>query len=108
MELAEGLLKRTSPANLPGEFFDTLGAIQEALGRRREAERSYESGLAKAPDHPVLNYHFGKMLATDRTRTNRAKTYLAKALAGKEQLSPAMVRDAEGLVSRLSQSISGN
>ena len=108
MELAEALLKRVNPAGLPGEFFDTVGAIQESLGHRKEAEQSYQTGLSKSPDHPVLNYHFGKMLAADRTRTGRAKTYLAKALAGKEQLSPAMAHDAEGLVKQLSQSIKGN
>jgi tetratricopeptide (TPR) repeat protein len=108
MVLAEQLLKRANPASLPGEFFDTLGAIQEALGHSKEAEQSYQSGLAKSPDHPVLNYHFGKMLAADRTRNHRAKTYLAKALAGRDQLSPAMLEDAEGLLRRLSASISGN
>ncbi|MGC8640827.1 MAG: tetratricopeptide repeat protein [Isosphaeraceae bacterium] len=108
MELAEGLVKRANPNSLPGEFYDTLGAIQEALGRRNDAERSYQSGLAKAPDHPVLNYHYGKMLASDRNRTHRAKTCLAKALAGRQLLSPAMAQDAEGLVQRLSQSYKGN
>lgn len=108
VELAEGLLARVDATRLPGEFHDTLGAIQEALGRRDEAEKSYQTGLAKAPDHPVLNYHYGKMLAGDGNRTLRAKTHLAKALAGKRQLTPAMAQDAEGLVKQLSQSIKGN
>jgi len=108
LELAQGLMKRASPSALPGEFYDTLGAIQESLGRRSEAEQSYQSGLSKSPDHPVLNYHYGKMLAADRNRTVRAKSYLAKALAAKEQLSPAMAHDAEGLIKQLSGTISGN
>jgi tetratricopeptide (TPR) repeat protein len=108
LELAQGLMRRVSPAALPGEFYDTLGAIQESLGRTTEAEQSYQSGLAKTPDHPVLNYHFGKMLAADRKRADRARTYLAKALAGRELLGPVMARDAEGLVKQLSRSISGN
>ena len=33
LELTQDLLKRAHPATLPGEFYDTLGAIQEALGR---------------------------------------------------------------------------
>ena len=69
LELAQGLMKRVNPSSLPGEFYDTLGAIQEALGRRSDAEQSYQSGLNKSPDHPVLNYHYGKMLAADRNRT---------------------------------------
>jgi tetratricopeptide (TPR) repeat protein len=108
LELAEGLIKRTSPSALPGEFYDTLGAIQESLGRKNEAEQSYQLGLSRSPDHPVLNYHFGKMLAGDRNRTARAKGYLAKALAAREQLSPAMAQDAEGLIKQLSGTISGN
>jgi predicted Zn-dependent protease len=108
LELAQGLLKRVSPSTLPGEFYDTLGAIQESLGRKTDAEQSYLTGLAKSPDHPVLNYHFGKLLAADRKRTARARTYLAKALAGRERLSPVMAHDAEGLVKQLSRSISGN
>ncbi len=108
MELAEGLVKRARPDSLPGEFYDTLGAIQEALGRRGDAEQSYQAGLAKAPDHPVLNYHYGKMLAADHNRTSRARICLAKALAGRQLLSPAMAHDAEGLVRQLSQSIKGN
>jgi predicted Zn-dependent protease len=108
LELAQGLMKHVNPSALPGEFYDTLGAIQEALGRRGDAEQSYQSGLAKSPDHPVLNYHFGKLLAADRTRTGRARGYLAKALEGRDQLSPAMAQDAEGLVRQLGRSISGN
>ena len=56
----------------------------------------------------MLNYHFGKLLATDRTRTARARVYLAKALEGRNQLEPAMVKDAEVLVEQLGRSISGN
>jgi tetratricopeptide (TPR) repeat protein len=108
LDLVQDLMKHVDPAMLPGEFYDTLGTIQEALGRHAEAEQSFQSGLGKAPDHPVLNYHFGKLLAADRSRMARAKVYLAKALAGKELLSPAMAQDAEVMVKQLSRSISGN
>ena len=108
LDLVQDLMKRVDPALLPGEFYDTLGTIQQALGRHAEAEQSFQSGLGKAPDHPVLNYHFGKLLAADHSRMARAKVYLAKALAGQEQLSPAMAQDAEILVNQLSRSISGN
>jgi tetratricopeptide (TPR) repeat protein len=108
LDLVQDLMKRVEPALLPGEFYDTVGTIQEALGRHAEAEQSFQSGLGKAPEHPVLNYHFGKLLAADHSRMARAKVYLAKALAGREQLSPAMAQDAEILVKQLSRSISGN
>ncbi|MBV8487282.1 MAG: tetratricopeptide repeat protein [Planctomycetaceae bacterium] len=108
LDLVQDLMKRVDPAVLPGEFYDTLGTIQQALGRQTEAEQSFQSGLGKAPNHPVLNYHFGKLLAADHSRMARAKVYLAKALAGREQLSPAMAQDAEILVKQLSRSISGN
>ncbi|HKM54006.1 MAG TPA: tetratricopeptide repeat protein, partial [Isosphaeraceae bacterium] len=108
LDLVQDLMKRVDPALLPGEFYDTLGTIQQALGRHAEAEQSFQSGLGKAPDHPVLNYHFGKLLAADQSRMARAKVYLAKALAGRMQLSPAMAQDAEILVKQLSRSISGN
>ena len=107
-ELMQSAMKQVNAATLPGEFYDTLGSVQEALGRRNEAEQAYQTGLARSPDHPVLNYHFGKLLAADRTRTARARVYLAKALEGRSQLSPAMAHDAETLVGQLGRSISGN
>jgi tetratricopeptide (TPR) repeat protein len=101
LELASGLLKRVDPATLPGEFFDTLGAIQEALGRTGDAEDSYSKGLRKSPDHPVLNYHMGKLVAADRRRASKAGNYLEKALAGRDHLSPAMASDLESVLQKL-------
>ncbi len=66
LELAQGLLSRVDPSTLPSEFFDTLGSIQEAVGRPRDAEDSYSKGLRKAPDHPVLNFHMGKLMVAGR------------------------------------------
>ena len=70
--------ERADPATLPGEFFDTLGSIQEATGRRRDAEDSFSKGLRKTPDHPVLNFHMGKLIASDPKRSGRAAGYLEK------------------------------
>jgi len=56
----------------------------------------------------VLNYHFGKLLASDRSRSGRARGYLVKALAGRDQLSPNMARDAELLTGQVGGSIKGN
>ncbi len=68
LELVLALQKRVSSAALPGEFYDTLGSIQESIGKIRDAEQAYTDGLRKAPEHPVLNFHFGKMIAGDRSR----------------------------------------
>ncbi len=102
LDLALGLLKRVDPATLPGEFYDTLGAIQEALGRSRDAEDSYLQGLRKAPDHPVLNYHMGRLLQADRSRKVKAGIYLEKALAGRDRLSPTMASDLAALMHKMS------
>ena len=68
LELVLALQKRVNSAALPGEFYDTLGSIQESIGKVRDAEQAYIDGLKKAPEHPVLNFHFGKMIASDRSR----------------------------------------
>jgi tetratricopeptide (TPR) repeat protein len=108
LELSQGLLRRANPAALPGEFYDTIGFIQESMGRDGDAEASYLQGLRKAPEHPVLNYHFGKLLAKSKSGSARAKGHLAKALANRGQLGPEMARDADHLVQQLGSPIRGN
>lgn len=98
LEIAGGLVLRVDPSILPPEFFDTLGAIQQDKGKTREAEESYQRGLAKASDHPVLNYRMAKLLSTDRSRAHRMNDYLKKALEGRARLSPAMASDLDSLV----------
>ena len=98
LDLALGLLERVDPSTLPAEFFDTLGSIQEANGRARDAEESYTKGLRKSPDNAVLNYHMGKLLSADRARASKASGYLEKAFAGKERLSPTMQTELNALL----------
>ena len=98
---AEGLLKRVSPAVLPPDFHDTLGAIQESMSRPKDAERSYSEGLRKAPGHPVLNFHMARLVAADPTRAEGAVEYLRNALAGREALSPAMAKELDALAARI-------
>jgi len=100
LDLALGLLARVDPSTLPGEFFDTLGSIQQAVGRPREAEDSYGKGLRKAPDHPVLNYHMGKLILADARRAGKARGYLETAQAGRARLSPSMAADVDALMER--------
>jgi tetratricopeptide (TPR) repeat protein len=95
------LQQRVSPALLPGEFYDTLGAIQESIGQAHNAEQSYLDGLKKAPEHPMLNYHIGKLISTDMSRKLKAKTHLNKALAASDRLSAGAADDALRLVQQL-------
>lgn len=105
LELAAGLMMRVDPSILPPEFFDTLGAIQQDKGKTREAEATYQRGLTKAADHPVLNYRMAKLLSTDRSRARQMGDYLKKARDGRARLSPAMASDLDSLASL---SIRGN
>ena len=98
LELALGLLKRAEPNTLPGEFFDTLGAIQQATGRARDAEDSFAQGLSKAPDHPVLNFHMGKLLLAEHNR--KAISYLEKAYASRSRLTAGMAGEVELLMKK--------
>jgi tetratricopeptide (TPR) repeat protein len=64
----------------PNPFFlDTLGWVYLKLGQHDEAVRVIRQAAAKAPDHPLINYHLG--LAYYRTGDRReAKVYLGKAV----------------------------
>ncbi len=97
-ELVVALRRRVEAARLPGEYYDTLGAISESLGQAREAEQAYLDGLKRSPDHPVLNFHFGKLIAGDPGRANKARSYLSKALAARDRLSPTMAQEADRLI----------
>ncbi len=101
LEVAMGLVKRANPASLPPEFFDTLGSIQESIGQVRQAEESYQNGLRKAPDHPMLNYHLGRMLAQDKNKAGKAGSYLAKAQSAGNRLTPDMVADIDALLRKV-------
>ena len=92
LELVLGLRKRAVPITLPCEFFDTLGAIQEAVGQPRDAEASYLEGLKKDDKNPALNFHFGKLLAADRSRAAKARYHLSRALADRGRLNPSMAQ----------------
>ncbi len=102
LELAQGLLARVDPGSLPGEFFDTLGSIQEKLDRSKDAEESYRKGLGKNPDHPVLNYHMGRLMAADKARSRKAADYLKVAEAGRDRLPAGMASDLDSLLQKVS------
>ena len=103
LELAQGLLQRVDPNTLPGEFYDTLGSIQEELKRPKDAEESYKKGLGKSPEHPVLNYHMGRLMAADKSRARKAADYLKVAQAGSDRLPAAMAGDLSSLLKKVGQ-----
>ena len=103
LELAQALLQRVDPNTLPGEFYDTLGSIQEELGRPRDAEESYKKGLGKSPEHPVLNYHMGRLMAADKSRGRKAADYLKVAEAGSDRLPADMAGNLGSLLKQVGQ-----
>ena len=101
LELAQGLLKRVEPNSLPGEFYDTLGSIQEELKRPKDAEESYKKGLGKSPEHPVLNFHMGRLMAADKARSAKAADYLKVAQAGSDRLPADMAVNLASLLKQV-------
>jgi tetratricopeptide (TPR) repeat protein len=101
LNLVEGLLSQVERNTLPPEFFDTVGAIREALGRPKDAEDAYSEGLGKAPAHPILNLHMGRLLASDTNRAARAGDYLSKALESRADLGEEQAAEAEALLKRI-------
>ncbi|MHB1558985.1 MAG: tetratricopeptide repeat protein [Isosphaeraceae bacterium] len=108
LDLVLALRDRAIPVTLPCEFFDTMGAIQESVGKAAEAESSYTDGLKKDDRNAVLNFHFGRLLAADRSRATKARMHLGKALAARDRLTPAMAEEADSLIRKLGGSIKAN
>jgi tetratricopeptide (TPR) repeat protein len=61
-------------------FLDTLGWVHLKLGNSGQALHFIQLAAAKAPDHPVVNYHLG-LAYYKAGQTAEAKTHLQKALA---------------------------
>ena len=108
LELVTDLQKRVSPKVLPGEFFDTLGAIQESVGQHVVAEQSYLDGLKKSPENPVAEFP-PRETAGHRPQPGRqAKIAPGKALAARGLLTQSMAQEADRLVRTLGNGISAN
>ena len=56
----------------------------------------------------MLNYHFGKLIATDRSRVRGPSFIWPRPWPGRDQLSPDMARDAELLIRKLGQPMKAN
>lgn len=100
-EVVETFLKHADAAQIPAEFDDTVGSIRESVAQTREAEKAYAIGLAKAPNHSVLNYHMGRLLSRDPGRKSNAVAYLQKALTGSQKLDDTDLKDVQRILSEL-------
>lgn len=79
-------------------FLDTLGWVHLKLGHRDEALRFIQQATAKAPDHPVLNYHLG-IAYFKAGQMAEAKTHLQKALASQKPFEGQ--EDAKSVLAQL-------
>ncbi len=100
LELAEGLVRRADPSTLPAEFFDTLGAIREAVGKSGEAEAAYSQGLRKSPDHPILNFHMGRLLVATEKSGDEAVRCLELARKRRNLLPRGMAEEVDKLLAQ--------
>ena len=65
----------------PNAFFlDTLGWVHHKLGNSGQALHFIQQAAAKAPEHPIVNYHLG-LAYYKAGQTVEAKTHLEKAVA---------------------------
>ncbi|WP_151669216.1 tetratricopeptide repeat protein [Nitrincola schmidtii] len=76
-------------------FLDTHGWALFNFGEVQDAERLIRRAIEGLPDHPTVNYHYGRVLLA-QNRFDDARVYLAKAnqLSANDALLNARVRDA--------------
>ena len=101
LALIDRYLSRAEHRSLPAELYDTLGSIQQSLGKVTEAERSFAEGLRRQSNDPMLNYHMGRLIALDRDRSARALPYLRKAQDVRDQLPPDALSEIESILERV-------
>jgi len=78
------LLSRDFEAQTSNAYLlDTLGWAHLKLGHQPDALRLLKQALAKAPSHPVLNYHLGVAYAQSGEKTE-ARQLLSQALESKQ------------------------
>ncbi len=93
------LLTKEFETSAPNPYFlDTLGWVHLKLGHRDEALRFMQQAAAKAPDHPVLNYHLG-IAHFKAGHTTEAKAHLQKAVASQKTFQG--LDDAKSVLAQL-------
>jgi tetratricopeptide (TPR) repeat protein len=77
-------LSRDFETQAPNPYLlDTLGWAHLKLGHHQDAARLVKLAIAKAPDHPVLNYHLGVIYAQSGEK-KEARAHLSQALQAKQ------------------------
>ncbi len=92
-------LSRDFETQAPNPYLlDTLGWTHLKLGHHQDALRLLKQAMAKAPDHPVLNYHLGVTYAQSGGK-KEAKAHLNQALQAKQTFS--WTEEAKAMLARL-------
>jgi predicted Zn-dependent protease len=74
LAMVQKLARSDDPA-----YIDTVGWVHYKVGRLAEAEEQLARAVAKAPEAPLLRYHYAQVLA-DRGAVERARGELDEAL----------------------------
>lgn len=94
------LLSRDFEKDAPHPLFlDTVGWVRLKMGHKEDGLRLIKQAVAKAPDSPALNYHFGSALYHAGNK-REAKGYLSKAVRSTELFQGR--REAEQLLAQMS------
>lgn len=92
-------LSRDFETQAPNPYLlDTLGWAHLKLGHHQDALRLVKQAMAKAPDHPVLNYHLGVIYAQSGEK-KEARTHLSQALQAKQTFP--WTEEAKAMLARL-------
>jgi tetratricopeptide (TPR) repeat protein len=92
-------LSRNFETQAPNPYLlDTLGWAHLKLGHHQDALRLVKQAIAKAQDHPVLNYHLGVIYAQSGEK-KEARAHLSQALQAKQTFP--WTEEAKAMLARL-------
>lgn len=92
-------LSRDFETQAPNPYLlDTLGWAHLKLGHHQDALRLVKQAIAKAQDHPVLNYHLGVIYAQSGEK-KEARAHLSQALQAKQTFP--WTEEAKAMLARL-------
>ncbi|MDN5941018.1 MAG: tetratricopeptide repeat protein [Nitrospira sp.] len=93
------MLSRDFESQAPNPYLlDTLGWAHLKLGHHQDALRLVKQAIAKAQDHPVLNYHLG-VIYVQSGEKKEARSHLSQALQAKQTFS--WTEEAKAMLARL-------
>ena len=98
LKMALSLTKNFENTTQNPLLLDTLAWIYYKMGLHKEATSVLKKALPKAPDHPLINYHFGLMTLKTGDRVT-AKKHLEKA--AQKPIDLEHVEDARQLLAEI-------